>query len=147
LISANLDWIKAGHIIAAISWMAGLLYLPRLFVYHAGTVAGTEQSETFKIMERRLYRAIMVPSMIATWVFGLGLAVAGGMFWPLEPWFTIKIAAVVLMTLVHFLLRWRVLVFSENRNDWPARTYRFINEVPTVLMVVIVVTVVVRPFS
>ena len=141
---AGLLWIKAFHIIAVIAWMAALLYLPRLMVYHAGSATGSEQSETFKIMERRLLRAIATPAMLATWVLGLILA-TGLRFW-LEPWLWIKLICVVGLTAVHVWLARAVRVFAADRNVKPARFYRVINEVPTVLLIAIVVLVVVKPF-
>ncbi|MEQ9199901.1 MAG: protoporphyrinogen oxidase HemJ, partial [Rhodospirillales bacterium] len=138
-------WIKALHVMSVIAWMAGLLYLPRLFVYHCDAVAGSDQSETLKIMERRLLRAIMNPAMIGTWVFGsmmvVWLAPAG-----FDGWLHVKLAAVVLMTIFHHMAgRWRK-DFLADRNERPQRFYRIMNEVPAVLMVVIVIMVIVKPF-
>ncbi|MEK9725620.1 MAG: protoporphyrinogen oxidase HemJ [Rhodospirillaceae bacterium] len=139
-------WIKALHVVAVISWMAGMLYLPRLFVYHCGAEPGSELSETLKVMERRLLRAIMNPAMIATWLFG-GLMLAAS--WDAligETWMIVKLVAIALMTVVHHMLAlWRK-AFAEDRNLRPARFYRIANEVPTVLMIVIVVMVLARPF-
>ncbi|WP_019170888.1 protoporphyrinogen oxidase HemJ [Pseudaminobacter salicylatoxidans] len=137
-------WAKAIHIIAVISWMAGMLYLPRLFVYHADTEKGSVQSETFKVMERRLLRAIINPAMIVTWVFGLWLAWKGFAFQ--GGWLHGKIALVVLMSGVHGYLSASVRRFAEDRNAKPARHWRIVNEIPTVLMVLIVILVVVKPF-
>lgn len=139
-------WIKACHILSVISWMAGLLYLPRLFVYHADAPKGSPQSETFKIMERRLLRGIMNPAMIATYVFGLGLLAAPGHFDWVFGWMQAKLILVLALTAYHMLLahwRWE---FAEDRNHRPARFYRFVNEVPTLLMIGIVILVVVKPF-
>ena len=138
------DWAKAIHVIAVISWMAGMLYLPRLFVYHADTPVGSAQSETFKVMERRLFRAIITPAMIVTWVFGLWLAWKGFGF--SGGWLHAKLAAVVLLSGVHGYLGGAVRRFAEDRNTKPSRHWRMVNEVPTVLMVVIVVLVIVKPF-
>ena len=136
--------LKALHIVSVIAWMAGLLYLPRLFVYHAEIGPGTPQSETFKVMERRLLRAIMNPAMIAVWVFGLWLAWLGG-YW-MAPWFHAKFALVLVLTTVHHVYaRWRK-AFAEDRNTKPARYYRYWNEVPTLLMIGIVFLVVLKPF-
>jgi putative membrane protein len=136
--------LKALHIIAVIAWMAGLLYLPRLFVYHADVEKGSAQSELFKIMERRLMRGIMLPSMIFVWLFGLVLAVQGN--WFQFGWLHAKLALVVVLTVVHALYsRWRK-DFAADRNTHSARFYRWWNEVPTVLMVVIVFLVVLKPF-
>lgn len=137
-------WIKAAHVIAVISWMAGMLYLPRLFVYHAHTSPGSAQSETFKVMERRLYRAIINPAMIATWVLGLWLAWTGFGF--SGGWLHAKIAAVFVMSGVHGYLGRALRKFAEDRNDKPARHWRIVNEVPTVLMIFIVIMVIVKPF-
>ncbi len=138
------NWIKAFHVIAVISWMAGMLYLPRLFVYHADAQKGSAQSETFKVMERRLLRAIINPAMIASWVFGLWLAWKGFGFQ--GGWLHGKIAAVVAMSAVHGYLSGAVRKFAEDSNTKPARHWRIVNEVPTVLMIVIVILVIVKPF-
>ena len=138
------NWIKAFHVIAIIAWMAGMLYLPRLFVYHAGAAAGSETSETFKVMERRLLKVIMNPAMIISWVLGLWLAWAGGFF--AEPWFWIKFAAVVGMTAAHGSLAKGVRLFAEDRNERSPRTWRMINEIPTVLMTIAVLAVILKPF-
>ncbi|MEQ1937008.1 protoporphyrinogen oxidase HemJ [Mesorhizobium sp. CN5-321] len=137
-------WAKAVHVIAVISWMAGMLYLPRLFVYHAEAEKGSVQSETFKVMERRLLRGIINPAMILTWAFGLWLAWKGFGFQ--GGWLHAKIAAVVLMSAVHGYLAGAVRKFSEDRNEKPARHWRIVNEIPTLLMIVIVILVVVKPF-
>lgn len=137
-------WIKALHVISVIAWMAGLLYLPRLFVYHAGTEPGTESSETFKVMERRLLRAITTPAMIASLVFGLLLLTTPGIFQ--QGWLHAKLLLVLGMFAMHgFLARWRK-DFEADRNRHPARFYRFMNEIPTVLMVLIVLLAVAKPF-
>ena len=136
--------LKALHILAVISWMAGLLYLPRLFVYHAETEKGSPQSETFKVMERRLLRGIMNPAMILVWIFGLLLAWQGT--WWQAGWLHAKFALVLLLTVVHHLYgRWRKQ-FEADRNVRPASYYRWWNEVPTVLMIAIVFLVVLKPF-
>jgi putative membrane protein len=138
------DWLKALHVISVIAWMAGMLYLPRLYVYHADTAVGSEQSETFKVMERRLLRGIVNPAMIATWIFGLAIAIEGN--WFSQHWLHAKLALVILMQVAHaFLARWR-RAFAEDRNVHSARFYRFVNEVPTVLMIGIVILVIVKPF-
>ncbi len=137
-------WAKAVHVIAVISWMAGMLYLPRLFVYHVDAEPGSVQSETFKVMERRLLRAIINPAMIITWVFGLWLAWKGFGF--SGGWLHAKIAAVVALSGVHGYLAGAVRRFAEDRNTKPARHWRMINEIPTVLMIVIVILVIVKPF-
>ncbi|WP_259781823.1 protoporphyrinogen oxidase HemJ [Aestuariispira ectoiniformans] len=139
------EWMKALHVISVIAWMAGLFYLPRLFVYHCQAKAGSEQSELFKVMERRLLRAIMNPAMIATWAFGLYLAVVGGWFTN-GGWLHAKLALVVLMTVMHMAMaRWRK-AFEEDRNVHSEKFYRFANEGPTLLMIGIVILVIVKPF-
>ena len=143
---AAYPWVKSLHIISVISWMAGLLYLPRLFVYHAEAPTGSPQSETFKVMERRLLRAIMNPAMIATYVFGGLLALTPGVVDWSDGWIYGKLALVLGLTLAHHLFgRWRK-EFAEDRNRRPARFYRIANEVPTLLLMAIVILVVVKPF-
>jgi putative membrane protein len=137
-------WIKAIHVIAVISWMAGMLYLPRLFVYHTDAEPGSIQSETFKVMEQRLLRAIINPAMMITWVLGLWLAWKGFGF--SGGWLHAKIALVVVLSGVHGYLSGAVRKFAEDRNDRPARHWRLVNEVPTVLMIAIVILVIVKPF-
>jgi protoporphyrinogen IX oxidase len=137
-------WIKALHVIAVISWMAGMLYLPRLFVYHAGVARGSPQSEMFKLMERRLLRAIINPAMIATWLAGLWLAWKGFGF--TGGWLHAKIGLVLLMSAVHGYLSGAMRKFAEDRNEKSARHWRLVNEIPTLLMIAIVVLVVVKPF-
>lgn len=139
-------WIKALHIVSVIAWMAGMLYLPRLFVYHCDAAPGTPASEMLKVMERRLLRAIINPAMVATFVFGGALlATPGAVDWP-EGWIYAKLALVLALTGVHGMLsRWRK-DFENDRNQRPARFYRIINEVPTILMIAIVILVVVKPF-
>jgi putative membrane protein len=137
-------WLKALHVIAVISWMAGMLYLPRLFVYHCDTEVGSRQSETFKVMERRLLRAIINPAMIATWVLGLWLAYDSGFF--KAGWLQAKFVLVIAMSAVHgFNVRW-VRAFAEDRNVHSQRFYRAMNEVPTLLMIAIVIMAIVKPF-
>ncbi|MCR9219461.1 MAG: protoporphyrinogen oxidase HemJ [Alphaproteobacteria bacterium] len=138
------EWVKALHVLSIIAWMAGLLYLPRLFVYHCQVDVGSAQSELFKVMERRLLRAIMNPAMIASWIFGLWLMVLiEG--WAL-PWFHAKLLAVVLMTAAHMAMaRWRK-DFEADRNRRTERFYRIANEVPTVLMLAAVILAIVEPF-
>ncbi len=139
-------WIKALHIISVIAWMAGLLYMPRLFVYHAAAPSGSVLSETFKVMERRLLRAIILPATVATLVFGAVLIATPGVAGGRHGWLDAKLTLVVgLLTFTHLLGRWRK-AFEQERNLHTERFYRAINEVPTVLMVVIVILVVVKPF-
>ena len=137
-------WVKALHVIAIIAWMAGMLYLPRLYVYHAGVAPGSPESAMLKVMERRLLRAIINPAMAASWIFGLILAVQGSWWW--APWFDAKIALVLAMSAAHGLLaRWRK-DFERDANRHSQKFYRVINEVPTLLMIGIVVLVIVKPF-
>jgi putative membrane protein len=138
------EWLKALHIIAVIAWMAGMLYLPRLFVYHCEADPGSRQSETFKVMERRLLKAIINPAMIATWALGLWLAWSGG--WFAAPWFHAKLALVLAMSAVHGMFVGYVRDFAADRNRRSQKFYRIINEVPTVLMILTVIVVVVKPF-
>ena len=141
------EWIKALHVIAVISWMAGMLYLPRLFVYHAETPAGSPQSETFKVMERRLLKAIINPAMGATWLLGLGLIwLMGWEAFREAHWLHAKIVLVLAMSALHGLFArcWRD--FAADRNRRSAKFYRIINEVVTVILVLIVILVVVKPF-
>lgn len=138
-------YIKAFHIIAVIAWMAGVLYLPRLFVYHTEAEPGSTQSETFKVMERRLLKAITIPAMIASWLFGLILAYYL-VNWSQAGWFHLKLLLVVAMSgFTGFLGLW-TRAFAEDRNTHSQRFFRIANEVPTLLMIVIVILAVVRPF-
>lgn len=136
-------WIKALHVIAIIAWMAGLLYLPRLFVYHAETGPGP-QSQTFKTMERRLYRYIMSPAMTVAWLTGLFLAVDSGAFQ--QPWFHVKATLVLLMTAAHVHDGLLLRRFAADANIRSSRYFRIVNEIPTLLMIGIVVMVIVKPF-
>jgi putative membrane protein len=137
-------WLKALHIIAVIAWMAGMLYLPRLFVYHAGVAPDSEQSKTFKVMERRLLKAIINPAMIATWLFGIALMLQGG--WLAAGWLHVKLALVLLMSAAHGLFAHWVKDFAADRNRHSQRFYRIVNEIPTVLMIAIVILAAVKPF-
>ena len=137
--------LKALHIVSVIAWMAGLLYLPRLFVYHAQAGAGSPSSETFKVMEAKLYRIIMTPAMIVAWVCGLSMI-------ELNPallssgWLHVKLLFVVALTVIHFLMNgWR-MAFARDANRRSQKFFRIANEVPTLAMIVIVVMVIVRPF-
>ena len=145
-LSALYPWTKALHIISVIAWMAGLLYLPRLFVYHCDAPAGSDRSEIFKVMERRLLRGIMNPAMGAAYVFGAMLLLTPGIVDWSEGWIYLKLLLVLVLTGYHHALAdWRK-AFAEDRNSRPARFYRLANEVPTLLMIGIVILVVVRPF-
>jgi putative membrane protein len=137
-------WLKAFHIVAVIAWMAGMLYLPRLFVYHCDAEPGSRQSETFKVMERRLLLAIINPAMVVTWVLGLWLVWDGG--WHKAHWLQAKVALVIVLSGLHGFLVGRVRDFAADRNRYSAKFYRVINEVPAVLMVGIVLLVVLKPF-
>jgi putative membrane protein len=139
-------WILSGHIISIIAWMAGMFYMPRLFAYHAEAEVGSDKSETFKIMERRLLRAIINPAMMAAWIFGILLVLTPGIVdWAMGwPW--VKATIVLAMSGLHGLLsRWR-RQFASDRNIHTTRFYKLINEVPTVMMIVIVIMVVAKPF-
>lgn len=137
-------WLKALHVVAVISWMAGMLYLPRLFVYHCQAEVGSPQSETFKVMERRLLRAIMNPAMVVAWAVGVWLAIDGG--WYGAAWLHAKLALVLALSAMHgFYARWvRELAADQRRHGH--KFYRVMNEVPTILMIGIVILVIVKPF-
>lgn len=139
-------WFKAFHVISFVSWMAGLLYLPRLFVYHADTPLGSQQSETFKIMEFRLYSYIMRPAMLATWFFGLAMLYANAEAIMAMGWMHAKLTLVFAMTGIHHVFgAWRKK-FANDANKKTAKFYRWWNEAPTLLMIAIVILVIVKPF-
>ncbi|MEO6013482.1 MAG: protoporphyrinogen oxidase HemJ [Devosia sp.] len=140
------DWVKALHVISVIAWMAGMMYLPRLFVYHADAAVGSDKSETFKLMERRLYRGIVTPAMGATWVFGLIMVLVGqlidwGSIWP---W--VKAAMVLVLSGMHGFYGRLLRDFANDQNKRPAKFFRQINEIPFVIAIVIVIMVIVKPF-
>ena len=137
-------WLKALHVISIIAWMAAILYLPRLFVYHCAAPAGSSEAETFKVMERRLLRAIMTPAMVVAWLSGLSLAYWGS-YLP-AGWLHLKLTFVLILSGLHGYLSACVRRFAQDQNRRSARFYRFINEVPTLCMIVIVVAVIVKPF-
>lgn len=137
-------WAKALHVIAVISWMAGMLYMPRLFIYHFDSEPGSNQSETFKVMEQRLFRLIMRPAMAVTWVFGLYLAWEGFGF--MGGWLHVKFAAVIGLTAVHEYYAKAIREFAADQRERSARHWRIVNEIPTVLMILIVIMVIVKPF-
>jgi putative membrane protein len=137
-------WMRALHVIAVISWMAGMLYLPRLFVYHSRTAIGSETSETFKVMERRLLRAIINPAMVVAWSAGLWLAWKMGFY--RDGWFHLKFACVLAMSGVHGILAKAVADFARDEGRRDHVWWRVINEVPTLLMIAIVILVMVKPF-
>lgn len=137
-------WLKAAHIFSVIAWMAAFLYLPRLMVYHADAAIGSDKSETFKVMERRLLRGIMTPSMVATWTFGIAIATMGG-FWS-SGWLHGKLLLVLGLSAMHGICASWVRAFAEDRNTRSSRFYRLINEIPAVALVFIVLLVVLKPF-
>lgn len=137
-------WLKALHVIAVIAWMASLLYLPRLMVYHSEAEPGSKECETFKIMERRLLRFIANPAMIATWVFGIALMLEGEHY--RAGWMQAKFVLVLVLSALHGLNAKWTKDFAADRNRRPARFYRVMNEVPALLMVAIVILVIVKPF-
>ena len=145
-LEAIYPWAKATHIIFVIAWMAGLLYLPRLFVYHADAAPGSETAKTFEIMERRLLRGIMNPAMVGTYVFGIALVLTPGIVdWSML-WIHLKLALIAALTMFHHMLAtWRK-GFAEGANRHSARYFRFANEAPTLVMVGIVLLVVLKPF-
>jgi putative membrane protein len=137
-------WLKAFHVVAVIAWMAGMLYLPRLFVYHCETAPGSPESERFKLMERKLLRVIVNPSMIAVWLLGIALAIASHAY--TERWLQLKFVLVLAMSTLHGMFSRWVRDFAQDANRRPQRFYRIVNEVPTLLMVAIVILAVVKPF-
>jgi putative membrane protein len=140
-----MEWVKAFHVISVIAWMAGMMYLPRLFVYHAEAAVGSEKSETFKVMERRLYRGITTPAMIATWVFGVWMVVAGMVDWSMI-WPYVKAAMVILMSGIHGFYGRILRDFDKDRNQRTQSFFKLINEVPFAAAIVIVIAVIVKPF-
>ncbi|NWG46708.1 MAG: protoporphyrinogen oxidase HemJ [Alphaproteobacteria bacterium] len=144
-LNAGYFWLKALHIVAVVAWMAGLFYLPRLFVYHADAAPGGEASETFKVMERRLLKAIMNPAMIATWVLGILTAFAIGAW--ADGWLHAKLLFVLVLTGVHHMLARDLKAFAADARPHGARYYRLLNEVPTLGLILIVLLVVLKPFS
>ena len=139
-------WIKALHVISIMSWMAGLLYLPRLFIYHCEAEKGSDKSETFKIMERRLLRAIMNPAMIVSFITGGLMAYSYSSFLATETWFVAKLSCLLLLVMIHmYMSKWRK-EFEGDINQKSQKFFRYINEIPTVLMIIIVIMVIVKPF-
>ena len=140
-------WLKVGHIISLITWMAGLFYLPRLFVHHSESVVVPSDTDIlFRIMERKLLKIIMTPAMVATWVFGIGLAAIPNIIDWSDAWPWIKLVSVLCMTIFHFWLMGRQNVFEQQKNKISGKTYRIMNEIPTVLLFIIVIMVIIRPF-
>ena len=140
------SWVKALHVISVIAWIAGMMYLPRLFVYHSAAEKGSVQSETFKVMERRLYRGIITPAMIATWVFGLTMVFTPGIIDWHEGWVWVKAVSVIALSGIHGFYGRQVRNFAADRNERPQGFFRVVNELPFVLVIVIVIMVIVRPF-
>lgn len=146
LILSNYEWFKALHLIAVISWMAGMLYLPRLYVYHAGAEVGSELSETLKVMERRLLRFIMNPALILTWAFAILMIAANSETLMAQGWIHVKLTLVIALSGIHGVFsKWRK-VFERDENIKSAKFYKIWNEVPTILMIIIVILAVVKPF-
>ena len=145
-VAAHYEWIRALHIIAVIAWMAGLMYLPRLFVYHSSAIAGGELDQKLVIMERRLQRGIMVPSMLVVWVLGIVMIIGrGGADLLAQPWMQIKLAMVIAITIIdHLYMRWRK-AFERGARPLNHIAFRFLNELPFVLMIVAVFMVVLEP--
>jgi putative membrane protein len=140
-----MEWVKAFHVISVIAWMAGMLYLPRLFVYHADAATGSDKAETFKLMERRLYRGITTPAMVLTWIFGLWMVFAGMVDWSsIWPW--VKAVMVVLLSAIHGFYGRLLRDFQNDRNTRPSTFFRAINEIPFAIAIVIVIMVIVKPF-
>jgi putative membrane protein len=137
-------WIKALHVIAVISWMAGMLYLPRLFVYHCEAEPGSKQSETFKTMEARLLNFIMTPAMAVTWILGIVMLIEG--HWLGAGWFHLKFVLVIVLSAMHGLFSRYVADFARDRNRHTQKFFRIVNEIPTLLMIAIVILAVVKPF-
>mgnify|MGYP006131318137 FL=1 len=144
--STAFDWIKALHVISVISWMVGLLYLPRLFIYHCESEKGSDKSETFKIMERRLLRAIMNPAMVISFITGGLMVYSYGYLLVTETWFLAKVICLFLLVIIHmYMSKWRK-EFEGDVNQKSQKFFRYMNEVPTVLMIIIVIMVIVKPF-
>jgi putative membrane protein len=140
-----MEWVKAFHVISVIAWMAGMLYLPRLFVYHADAATGSDKAETFKLMERRLYRGITTPAMVLTWIFGIWMVFAGMVDWSsIWPW--VKAVMVVLLSAIHGFYGRLLRDFQNDRNTRPSTFFRAINEIPFAIAIVIVIMVIVKPF-
>lgn len=140
------DILRALHIISVIAWMAGLLYLPRLFVYHTQVPVGSDQSELFKTMERRLLKFIMNPASIATWLFGLMMIYAYWDTYKTAGWFHVKFLLVCILTVVHHMLARHVKAFAADKNEKSEKYFRILNEVPTIIMIAVVILAIVEPF-
>ncbi len=138
-------WIKALHIIAVISWLAGLLYLPRLFIYHCGSIKGSEKSETFKVMEERLYRVIMKPAMIISFITGGFMTYSYGLVLLHEQWFILKVLSLIFLVTIHICMGKWLSDFKVDMNQKTELFFRIINEIPTLLLILIIIMVVVKP--
>ena len=136
---------KSVHLIAVISWMAGLLYLPRIFVYHAEKINDKNISETFKIMEQKLMNFIMMPAMILSWIFGILLILINGEAIYVSVWLSLKLIFVLLLTIYHFFLKYCIMKFVNNKNSYSSKFYRIINEIPTFLLIIIVFVIIYKP--
>lgn len=143
-LSNNIQWIKVVHVFAAFAWMAGMLYLPRLFVYHTETTPGTAEYARFVTMEQKLLRAIINPSMIAVWIFGLTLAIVTGAYE--DTWLQVKFTLVVIMSGVHGAYAGWFKAFARGENKHSARFFRLWNEIPAILLIGILIMVLVQPF-
>lgn len=139
-------WVKALHVISVIAWIAGMMYLPRLFVYHSAAEKGSIQSETFKIMERRLYRGIVTPAMVLTWVFGLTMVFTPGIIDWSQGWVWVKAVSVILLSGIHGYYGRQVRAFAADASTRPQGFWRVVNELPFVLVIIIVIMVIVKPF-
>ena len=136
---------KSLHLISVISWMAGLLYLPRIFVYHAEKINDKNISETFKVMEQKLMNFIMMPAMILSWIFGILLILINGEAIYVSMWLSLKLIFVLLLTIYHFFLRYYMIQFANNKNTRNSKFYRIINEIPTVLLIIVVFVIIYKP--
>jgi len=141
-----IEWVKAFHVISVIAWIAGMMYLPRLFVYHTAAEVGSIQSATFKIMERRLYRGIITPAMILTWLFGLTMVSVPGLIDWHQGWPWVKAVCVILLSAIHGYYGRQVRNFAADKNERPQGFWRVVNELPFVLVIIIVIMVIVQPF-
>ncbi len=145
-LSIYFEWLRAFHIISVIAWMAGMLYLPRLFVYHSKADIGSEVSETLKIMEHRLFKIIMNPAMICTWLFGLLMLYAHWDLYKISAWMHAKLLFISFMTAIHHLYIKYLKAFATDKNEKSEKFYRILNEIPTIIMFIIVILAVVQPF-
>ena len=141
-----IEWVKAFHVISVIAWIAGMMYLPRLFVYHTAAEKGSIQSETFKIMERRLYRGIVTPAMVLTWLFGLTMVSVPGLIDWHQGWPWVKAVCVILLSAIHGYYGRQVRNFAADKNERPQGFWRAVNELPFLLVIIIVIMVIVQPF-